>query len=53
MPRMLVPERGLADTRRNRRWLALVRLLDAEIGGGQDRCEELAWRIVKSYEETR
>jgi hypothetical protein len=40
---LLVPERGLRDTRRSRRWLALVELLDPEVVGGQSRCEELAW----------
>lgn len=47
-----MPERGLPNTRRSRRWLALVRLLDAEVGGGQEQCEELAWKIIRLHEET-
>lgn len=49
---VLVVERGLKDTRRNRRWIALVRLLDREVGGGQDKCESLAWAIINTWEST-
>lgn len=54
MPRsLLVPERGLGNTRRNRRWLALVGLLDAETRLAQDECENLAWKILRTMEDTR
>lgn len=49
---MLVPERGLENTRRNRRWLALVKLL-AEHGGSQEQNEELAWRILAILESVK
>lgn len=51
--KLLVPERGLKDTRRNRRWLALVALLSAELGGGQEDNESLAWKILKTMEDTK
>jgi hypothetical protein len=50
---MMVPERGLKDTKRNRRWLRLVNLLDKELGGGQEDNESLAWKILKTIEDTR
>lgn len=50
--RLLVPERGLTDTRRNRQWLGLVELLGDEVGGGQEENEKLAWRIINLMETT-
>lgn len=54
MPRrMLVPELGLEDTRRNRRWLAVMRALQEELGEAQEVCERVAWRVLRTYEGTR
>lgn len=51
--RMLVPEKGLTDTRRNRRWLALTKYLDKEgMSNGQESAEFHAWKIIKLLEET-
>lgn len=52
MPRMLIPERGLTNTRRNRRWLAIVRLLEEEVGMAQEETERVAWSILRAYEKT-
>lgn len=49
---LLVAERGLANTRRNRRWLALVRVLDDHVSG-QEKAEALAWEILKTIDGTR
>lgn len=52
MPRrLLVPERGLHDTVRNRRWLAIIQLLGREIGGDQGDNERLAWKILAELEK--
>lgn len=49
---LLVPERGLSNTRRNRRWLALVRAFDRHGVHGQEQCEALAWVAVNTWEAT-
>lgn len=49
---VLVPELGLKNTRRNRRWLAIFMELEKQLGGEQDENEKLAWRVVKLWEET-
>lgn len=53
--RILVAERGLENTRRNRQWLAVLRVLDDSklVAGGQERVETLAWDVVKTVETTR
>jgi len=43
--------RGVANTKRNRRWLSLVDLLSGEYGGDQERTEIVAWRMLKACEE--
>ncbi len=48
----LVLERGLRNTRRNRRWLALVRMLGHQLSDGQEKCETLAWAIINTWETT-
>lgn len=50
---MLVPEMGLLDNQRNRRWVALVKLVTDELGGTQEDNETLAWKIVKTWEATK
>lgn len=51
--RPLVPERGLKNTRRNRRWLALVRMFSHQVpGGDQALCESLAWAAINTWETT-
>lgn len=52
MPELLVPELGLRNTRRNRRWLAIFRAL-SHLGGSQEDNEAAAWAALKAYEETR
>ncbi len=50
---MLVIERGLRNTRRNRRWLALVRMFDHQgVQGGQEVHEALAWAAINTWETT-
>lgn len=53
MPRLLVSEKGLENTLRNRRWLALVELFAADPGLPQEECEELAWKVIRTIEGTR
>lgn len=52
MPKLLVPELGLKNTRRNRRWLAILRALE-RLGGSQEDNETAAWAAIKAYEETK
>ena len=52
MPELLVPELGLKNTRRNRRWLAILRALE-RLGGSQEDNEAAAWDALRAYEETR
>lgn len=49
---MLVPERGLENNRRNRKWLALYYILAAELGGDQTITENLAWKLLNVVEGT-
>lgn len=50
---MLVNERGLSNTRRNRRWLAFVRLFSSNgCAISQEQAEQLAWDAVKLWEST-
>lgn len=49
---LLVPELGLKNTRRNRRWLAILRALE-RLGGSQEENEAAAWAAIKAYEETK
>lgn len=49
---MLVAERGLRNTRRNRRWLAFLRLIEDRAGLGPNDAEALAWKLVKTWEGT-
>lgn len=49
---VLVAERGLRNTRRNRRWIALVHLLGHQLNDGQEKCEALAWAIINTWEST-
>ena len=49
---LLVPELGLRNTRRNRRWLAILRALE-RLGGSQEDNEAAAWAVIKAYEETK
>ncbi len=49
----LVPELGLRNTRRNRRWLAIFHALADTAGGAQERHERVAWRALKALEVTR
>lgn len=51
--KMLIPERGLTNTRRNRRWLAIIRVLEEELGTAQEVSERVAWRILRTHEDTR
>lgn len=48
---MLVAERGLRNTRRNRRWAAFVRELAATCAS-QEEAESLAWKLVTTWEGT-
>jgi len=50
-PKMLVPELGLEDTQRNRRWLAIVALFARH--STQEEAQVLAWEVVKTWEETK
>ena len=50
-PRMLVPERGLTNNRRNRRWLAMLKVCSTFVSS-QEKAEQLAWELLKTYEET-
>ena len=43
--RLLVPEIGLPDTRRGRRWLAIFRVV-ADHGGSQEQGEAAAWSLL-------
>lgn len=43
---------GRPNTKRNRRWWALVKLLSDEEGLPQERAEALAWKALRTYEET-
>jgi len=52
MPELLVPELGLENTRRNRRWLAIFRAL-SRLGGSQEGVEAAAWTALRAYEETK
>ena len=52
--RMLIPERGLRDNRRNRRWLVLMRYLDERgLVKDQGKQEAVAWEIIKLLEAAR
>ncbi len=44
----LVPELGLRNTRRNRRWLAIFHALADTAGGAQERHERVAWRALRT-----
>lgn len=46
-------ERGLANTRHNRRWLAFVRVLSEDLGQSQDDAESNAWKLLDVYEATQ
>lgn len=48
---MLVPELGLQNTQRNRRWLAYVKRLGDLMP--QEKAEVLAWEMVHLWEETK
>ncbi len=52
MSKLLVPELGLKNTRRNRRWLAIFHALSC-LGGPQENNEAAAWAALKAYEETK
>ena len=49
---LLVPELGLQNTRRNRRWLAIVAVLSKHVTGQED-AEKAAWNVLRAYEETK
>jgi len=49
---VLVPELGLENTRRNRRWLAIFGQL-AEFGGSQEQSEAVAWSVLVTLEALR
>lgn len=51
-PRMLVPELGLLDTHRNRRWLAMLDACSSYCSS-QEQARELAWLMVRTWEETK
>lgn len=51
-PKMLVPELGLPDTQRNRRWLAMFNACSPYCSS-QDQARELAWLMVRTWEETK
>lgn len=49
---ILVAERGLRNTRTNRRWLAIMQLL-ADAGLSQEQAEATAWRVLRAVTETK
>lgn len=49
---MLVAERGLKNTKRNRRWVKLVDYLKDHVSGGQEEVEQVAWMVLSITENT-
>ncbi len=45
---MLIPELGLKNTRKNRRWLAIFRTLAECHGGAQERHEAATWAVLST-----
>lgn len=50
--RWLVPEIGLRDTRRGRRWIAVFRIL-SDAGGAQETIEATTWTALLALDARR
>jgi hypothetical protein len=49
---LLIPRRGMRNTRRNRRWFAIMCML-GDLVADPEQVEQIAWATLKLYEDTK